>query len=81
MDDIIFEDPSKQVSRPKKSSRRVLSAEERAIPDGIIQPQEREPILLNQKRNNPDPNTISPVESSGPLYFQLRYSSTNLIRQ
>ncbi len=80
MDEIIFEDPSKHVSRPKKSSRRVVLPEERKASDCLRQTQDREHILQNLQRNNPHTDIIGSVASPGPPYFRCYYSSINLIR-
>jgi hypothetical protein len=69
MDDVILEDPSKWVSRPKKTSCRILPPRERAAEDGVTQARGQEPTPQsgNQERNNSNSYAVSIVGSSGML--------------
>lgn len=69
MDDVILEDPSKWVSRPKKTSRRILPPRGRTAEDGVTQAQGQEPTPQsgNQERNNPNRDAVNIVGFSGML--------------
>lgn len=51
MDGIIFEDPSRQIFRPKKSSRLARPSKDRALQHDILQSQQPGPALPDQQRS------------------------------
>jgi hypothetical protein len=79
MDGIIFEDPSKQLPRRKRSCR-VLSTEEKASQDGSTDSQQQG-FIQSQQHNDPDPHTIGSVIALGTSFIRSRRLSTTLIRQ
>jgi hypothetical protein len=67
LDDIIFEDPSQQASRPIKSFRRVVPPERKEDQAGIAKSKEQDPtpILQNRERDHLDLHSIDAIGSPG----------------